>query len=131
MAFHSSVRPATGVWSTGAFIPTPRISLSVAVVDDQLYALGGEENSDYMALSYANERYTPFGYSGPSLETPTPSPSPTPSTLTTPIPTPTSTLTKSPSPSASVPEFPTWIALPTIAMVTMLSAIAIKRKTPP
>ncbi len=55
--------PTTQSWSTGAEMPTPRRFLSVAVVDDLLYSVGGEDNEGYgTSLSNANERYTPLGY---------------------------------------------------------------------
>lgn len=55
--------PATQSWSTGAAMPTPRRFLSVAVVDDLLYVIGGENNEGSgTTLSNANERYTPLGY---------------------------------------------------------------------
>ena len=55
--------PETETWSTGAEMPTPRRFLSVAVVDDLLYAIGGKDNRDGGLLSSsANERYTPLGY---------------------------------------------------------------------
>jgi hypothetical protein len=47
----------------------------IAVVNDQLYALGGvyEKNGEYYSV---NEQYTPVGYGTPDQSTPTPSPSP-------------------------------------------------------
>jgi hypothetical protein len=53
--------PRTGTWITGVGMPTSRRFLSVAVVDDLLYAIGGEDRAD--DFSGANERYVPFGYS--------------------------------------------------------------------
>ncbi len=53
--------PRTGTWITGAGMPTPRRDLSVAVVDDLLYAIGGV-SGDY-GSSGVNERYVPLGYS--------------------------------------------------------------------
>ncbi len=53
--------PQTQTWSTGAGMPTPRRALSVAVVDDMLYAIGGEDNN-VDDFSGANERYAPVGY---------------------------------------------------------------------
>jgi hypothetical protein len=53
--------PRTGTWSTGAGMPTPRRFLSVAVVDDLLYAIGGVYEGS--RSSGVNERYVPFGYS--------------------------------------------------------------------
>lgn len=49
--------PDLDAWTTGTPMPTARCLLSVAVVDDVLYALGG--NWPTIAK---NERYVPFGY---------------------------------------------------------------------
>lgn len=46
-------------------MPTPRQFLSVAVVDDLLYAIGGENLSGMVIHYDVNERYTPFGYGAP------------------------------------------------------------------
>jgi N-acetylneuraminic acid mutarotase len=51
--------PENDVWTTGTPIPTPRWSLGVAVVNDELYAIGGYDGETYLA---ANEKYTPAGY---------------------------------------------------------------------
>jgi hypothetical protein len=46
-------------------MPTPRKFFSVAVVNDLLYAIGGEDSrSNWVLFSNANERYTPVGYVG-------------------------------------------------------------------
>ncbi|MGB9853461.1 MAG: Kelch repeat-containing protein [Candidatus Bathyarchaeales archaeon] len=56
--------PERDFWTLGTSMPTSRLWLSVAVVNDMLYALGGT----WMILNpqspiYAvNERYIPFGY---------------------------------------------------------------------
>jgi hypothetical protein len=57
--------PKTETWSTGAAMPTPRQFFSVAVVDDLLYAIGGENLSGMVIHYDVNERYTPFGYGTP------------------------------------------------------------------
>jgi N-acetylneuraminic acid mutarotase len=51
--------PETDTWTTGTPMPTPRWSLGVAVVNDELYAIGGYDGETYLA---ANEKYTPAGY---------------------------------------------------------------------
>jgi len=52
--------PEVDAWTTGTPMPTPRWSLGVAVIDDELYAIGGKtEGDDY---SVVNEKYTPIGY---------------------------------------------------------------------
>jgi N-acetylneuraminic acid mutarotase len=92
--------PANNVWSFGAYMPTARAWLAVAVVDDLLYAIGG---SPGLMLSFltANEQYTPIGYHKPEPP-PSPSPAPPPSPSPTPSQKPTST------PEQQQPEpFPT------------------------
>jgi hypothetical protein len=60
------------------------------------------------------------------LQQPTPTPTPT----ATPTPTPTASPSPSvtPSPSPTIPEFPTWITLPAILIITTLATVAIKKK---
>ena len=48
-------------WTVGAPMPTPRSGFSVAVLNDEFYAIGGW--SGFWPMSAANERYTPIGYS--------------------------------------------------------------------
>ena len=48
--------------------------------------------------------------------------------LPAPTPSPTLTPLASATPSASVPEFPAWIALPLIAMATLVTALALTRR---
>ena len=50
---------ALNVWSAGASIPTPRVYLGLAVVDDVLYAIGGFDGEDWLNLT---EQYVPLGY---------------------------------------------------------------------
>ena len=57
--------PTNDTWTLGEPMPTARLDLTVANVNDQIYALGG---SAYMVFSPAlktNEQYTPFGYGTP------------------------------------------------------------------
>jgi N-acetylneuraminic acid mutarotase len=51
--------PETDDWTTGIPMPTPRRGLRVAVVNDELYAIGGYDGDTYSAV---NEKYTPAGY---------------------------------------------------------------------
>jgi N-acetylneuraminic acid mutarotase len=46
-------------WSSGALMPTARAYLGLAVVDDVLYAIGGFDGLNSLAV---NERYVPLGY---------------------------------------------------------------------
>jgi hypothetical protein len=80
-------------------MPTARGTLSLAVINDTFYAVGGAENlvDPHAPAISVNEQYFPLGY----LE---------------------------PTPSPSVPEFPTWIAISALASTAFLLVIAIKRK---
>jgi len=51
--------PETDTWTNGISMPTPRWSLDVAVVNDELYAIGGKDGDTRLAV---NEKYTPIGY---------------------------------------------------------------------
>ena len=59
--------PENNTWTFGASMPTRRLSLETAVVNDKIYALGG--NPSDRVLTYDrlrnNEVYTPFGYGTP------------------------------------------------------------------
>jgi N-acetylneuraminic acid mutarotase len=47
------------VWSSGALMPTARAYLGLVVVNDALYAIGGFDGLNLLAV---NERYVPLGY---------------------------------------------------------------------
>jgi hypothetical protein len=51
--------PKTDTWVVGPAMPTARYGLGVAVIDDNLYAMGGREGWVESPISAANERYTP------------------------------------------------------------------------
>jgi len=51
--------PETDLWTTGSPMPTPRWFLEVAVVNDELYAIGGYNGYTPLAV---NEKYTPREY---------------------------------------------------------------------
>ena len=72
--------PQTNRWTIGASMPIARGILSVAVVNDTLYALGGTNNllTPQSPINAVNEQYFPLGYgeSAPSVsQNPTSSPS--------------------------------------------------------
>ena len=46
-------------WSSASSLPSARVYLAVAVVDDVLYAIGGFDGENWLD---ANERYLPVGY---------------------------------------------------------------------
>jgi N-acetylneuraminic acid mutarotase len=51
--------PETDIWATGTPMPTPRYGLGVAVVTDELYVIGGKNETTFLATT---EKYTPTGY---------------------------------------------------------------------
>jgi N-acetylneuraminic acid mutarotase len=51
--------PGLNVWGTGTSIPTPRVYLALAVVDDVLYAIGGFDGENWLDVT---EQYVPIGY---------------------------------------------------------------------
>lgn len=51
--------PAGNAWSTVSSMPTSRVYLAVAVVDDILYAIGGFDGEKWLNV---NEQYIPVGY---------------------------------------------------------------------
>ena len=48
-------------WTIGAPMPTPRSGFGIAVLNDELYAIGGWPG--FWPISPANEKFTPVGYS--------------------------------------------------------------------
>ena len=75
-------------------MPTARLELTVAVVNDQIYAITGQRTVAFSGPLTVNEQYTPFGYGTPDAKEPTPTP--------------------------SIPEFPFWIIL--LLLSTMMAA---------
>jgi hypothetical protein len=51
--------PETDTWTTGTPMPTSRCSMKLAVVNDEIYAIGGVKDEEHLAV---NEKYTPSGY---------------------------------------------------------------------
>ena len=64
--------PETNVWGSGAEMVTPHADFGVAVVNDELYAIGGWREG-FKPPSVANEKYTPSEYGTPESFTPSPS----------------------------------------------------------
>ncbi len=124
--------PQTGNWTLGAQMPTARLGLAVAVLNDTFYALGGISSAgpqNNMGTEYAiNEQYIPLDYQGPI---PSPYvPTPTPRSTNTPTPTPTPTPpnfgpTSSPTPSPSIPEFPSWTILILFTVIAMVAGLLV------
>jgi len=72
--------PVNDSWTFGASMPTARLGLTVAVVNDQIYAIAGSRMAVFSPALTTNEQYTPFGYGTlvPSYESPTAEPETTP-----------------------------------------------------
>lgn len=136
--------PQTDSWSTGALVPTPRMSgFTLAVVTDTVYAIGGH---DGVIESSVNEQYYPSDYQGAMpAHSPSNSSTPKPTTNQSPSPTltalPTSTSapasaypSTSPSliftltPTATVPEFLAWVILPFAIVTALVAKMKIRRK---
>ena len=115
--------PKTDSWSSGASMLTPRISIALVSVNDKLYALGG------WGEFKTNEEYTPADFN--PATSPNQTTALTPSSSQSGEPSPNSPQTASPKPSTSIPEFPTWTALPLIATPVLLAIFLAKKRTPP
>ena len=77
--------PETEVWSSGVSMLTPHANFGVAVLNDELYVIGGSQIA-MKPPSVTNERYTPSGYGTPDSFTPSPSFSPSWEPTSTPEP---------------------------------------------
>jgi N-acetylneuraminic acid mutarotase len=72
--------PANDSWIVGASAPINRINLGIAVVNDTLYAIGGQTHEEwgFVTPSAANEQYTPIGYGTIPVDNDRPEPEPFP-----------------------------------------------------
>ena len=52
--------PETDTWTTATSMPTPRCDFGIAVVNDEIYAIGGIREENYQMN--VNEKYTPTDY---------------------------------------------------------------------
>ena len=57
--------PKNDAWTQGELMPTARLALTVAVLNDQIYAIGGNSQMVFSPYLNTNQRYTPFGYGTP------------------------------------------------------------------
>ena len=69
--FTQVYNPENDSWTTGALMPVGRLGLTAAVVNDQIYAIGGSTLAVFSEQLNLNEQYTPLGYGKP--DTPAPS----------------------------------------------------------
>jgi N-acetylneuraminic acid mutarotase len=127
---NQAYNPEDDSWTLAASMPTSRLNLAVAVVDDTLYALGGASFANVQATVYAaNELYIPFGYEGslppywsPSPSSPSPTISPTPSPSTTPTSTPSTLEQPTETPEFQPNPLPTTaVATASVAVVAVVS----------
>jgi hypothetical protein len=91
--------PQSDTWANGSDIPTYRVDFGAAVVNDQVYVVGGCTSDEFGFTNKefsTNEQFTPAGYSGPGSTTPTPTIIQTPTATQTPTPA-TQTPNKSPN----------------------------------
>jgi N-acetylneuraminic acid mutarotase len=54
--------PETDAWTTGTPMPTPRAKMGIAVINDEIYTIGGQISNDWGGVTSTNEKYTPAGY---------------------------------------------------------------------
>jgi N-acetylneuraminic acid mutarotase len=108
--------PKTDTWSLGEPMPTNRLSAAIAVVNDQIYVIGGYTGI-YWATG-ANERYTPFGYGTPDPSYVSPSPSP----FQEPTSTPTTEPKSEPFPTTEPKSepFPTTLVVASVITVVLV-----------
>ena len=118
---NQAYNPEDNSWTLATSMPTPRLNLGVAVVNDTLYALGGASFANVQATVYeANELYIPLGYEGPLPPHWSPSPSPSPSPTTSPTPSPSEQTIETPEPQPN--PFPTTtVAAASVAVVAVVS----------
>jgi hypothetical protein len=57
--------PMNDAWTYGEPMPTARLALTIAVLNDQIYAIAGNSQMVFSPYLYTNQRYTPFGYGTP------------------------------------------------------------------
>ena len=108
--------PQNNSWSVGAPIIANRTELSVVVVDDTLYALGGANWGESYPIMSSIYQYSPNNYAV------------TPTSLPSSSPAPTESSTASPTPTPSVPEFPSWFAFQLMFVMVLAAVFARKRK---
>ena len=56
---HQVYDPETDTWTNATAMPTPRKGMGLAVIYNEIYAIGGAYNGTFLL---ANEKYTPSGY---------------------------------------------------------------------
>jgi hypothetical protein len=67
--------PTTNNWTLGKPMSMARSEAAIAVLNDQIYLIGG--NIDFYSVTDVNEQYTPFGYGTPDVTYQTKEPEPT------------------------------------------------------
>jgi N-acetylneuraminic acid mutarotase len=60
-----SYDPRNDTWIVGASMPTARLGMTSAVVDDKIYVIGGSMMAVFSPVLKNNEVYLPFGYGNP------------------------------------------------------------------
>jgi len=54
--------PETDTWTNATSMPTPRCKFGIAVVNDEIYTIGGHNSTDQTVVISVNEKYTPMGF---------------------------------------------------------------------
>jgi len=93
--------PKNDTWKLGEPMPTARLGLTVAVENDQIYAIAGTASMVFSPRLNANERYTPFGYGTPD---------------------PTGYGTPDPNYEGKFPEIAVLIAVVSLVVIAVISA---------
>lgn len=116
----------TGNWINATQMPTSRNNLGVAVVNGNLYAIGGTPGGPETNV---NEMYTPSAYAA-LTPTPLPSPSPTPSPSSSPTPTPAASQqpTQSPQPNTLQAEILITATGAVVVVAVAVVAIVFRRR---
>jgi hypothetical protein len=123
--FNRIYDPQSDSWTNGSDIPTDRIDFGAAVVNDQVYVVGGctLDVFGYINKQFpTNEQYTPAGYSGPGLTTPTPTPA-----TQTPVPA-TQTPNKSPNSQPMLTVSPIEIVTAVMVAAVITASVLIERR---
>ncbi len=115
--------PQNDSWTQAAAMPVDRAGLGVAVINNTLYAIGGGHNI-FMPDTTDNWQYIPPGY-----ETNLPlNQSSATSTSSPPLAFPNLSSSPNTNPSTSVIEFPTWIVLPSLFLITSFFLVLRRRR---
>jgi hypothetical protein len=134
-------RPDNTTEYMGPLFSNPNGSASTLYTPDQIgtYALqlnylGESFAGGTIVYESATSAITTLNVTQEPQPTPTPSPTPEPTPAptstpeATPTPSPSPTATPSPEPTPEIPEFPSWIILPSFITATLVAGLVYRRK---